>query len=123
MSDYQSITLEESLGINVTTGLEKIGITKARIVASGDKNETIKYKVSGVESLKISKSAFTSYYRLANVLGHELVHAIHIVNGNFQNWLNKYGEYKANKIAEINAYKWNIAVGDKSVSSKIKYYE
>jgi hypothetical protein len=126
MSDYQSITLEESLGIDGTTGLEKTGVTNPRTTISEDNIGGIikkTYKVSGVESLKISKLAFTSYYKLANVLGHELVHAIHIVNGNFQSWLNKYGAYKTKKIAEINAFKWNISVGDKSVSSKIKYYE
>ncbi|PQL94399.1 hypothetical protein [Apibacter adventoris] len=122
MSNYQSFTLKESLRKDLITGFEKLGVTTPKVIED-DKQGKIVYRVKGVESLELSKSTFSSYYQLGTTVGHELVHVIHIINGNFQNWINLYGLNKAIKQAEIYAYKWNISVGDERARKKIKLYQ
>jgi hypothetical protein len=60
--------------------------------------------------IKISKISLDSYVNLGSTIGHELIHMIDYVTGNYQIWANKNELFGAHIQSEINAYGWELSV-------------
>ena len=59
-------------------------------------------------SIGIKPSSFTTNFKLASLIGHELVHAGDYFSGRFTMWSGFFGETYTNNLMEVRAYNWNI---------------
>ena len=67
---------------------------------------TFKVIVPGSSDIYINPAAFEEDLKLFLVTGHELIHASHISDGSYLDWLERYpqNEKLARYISEYNAY-------------------
>lgn len=77
--------------------------------------EYVKGKLTAL-SIQLRESAFRSNFRLANVLGHELTHAVHHFSGQWMEWFNskgggQVGKQFASYKSEEAAYGFNVFSG------------
>lgn len=78
--------------------------------ASYTYNEYAKGKFSIVSKgvIQLTKGRFLSNYALASTIGHELIHVVHHVSGQYQAWANKFSNRAAARaLSEIEAYNFN----------------
>lgn len=81
------------------------------------------FESNSIRNIQIARSAFKSIFKLAATLGHEFIHAEHVISGNFQHWVRYYKSLSvAEDISEIGAHSWSIYVGNTSSINKIKLY-
>ena len=67
------------------------------------------FNVKSKGVIQLAKGRFLSNYALASTIGHELIHVVHHVSGQYQAWANKYGTLSAAKaLSEIQAYNFNM---------------
>jgi len=81
------------------------------------------FESNSIKDIVIARSAFKSIFKLSGTLGHEFIHAGHIISENFQYWVRQYKSISAaENMSEIGAHSWNISVGDTSSLNSIKLY-
>lgn len=69
----------------------------------------------------LAKSSFSSYFKLASTMGHELNHAADYFNGNNLKWLGK-GEGYRHATSELKAYRWEANIGGEYNVRQIQSY-
>ena len=78
------------------------------------------FKIAG--AVQISKTAYTSFLKLASTIGHEFRHVINVVNRNMDKWYAQGGEAYRKANSEYDSYNWEDNNGGDSNCRAIDKY-
>jgi len=79
-------------------------------MTKGEKNPGITYRENGKVIVRINSFAFTDPGWTYLVIGHEFIHADHLMNNQYDKWAAKYDDAVAAALTEFHAYAWQTKV-------------
>ena len=65
---------------------------------------------TNVTNVRIAKSAFQSFLKLGEVVGHELNHVVDHLSGCYASWMNFGGQDYAHNMSELSSWSWQHVV-------------